>query len=206
PPPPRPGAVSPGAGARGPSPATLLILWLPVWARSSRLNSTRTPSSADSRGAPLTGVGRPAYSRSRPSSPARKPSSAQAARNSRSSSSHAGTRASGTNRPPNGPNRPAGPGSPMTTRSAVFASSGAFASPARFIAAPPSPDAGWPHLTSRVLEQYQTKRRRGSRGVAGAAGGLAPPPRVPAEPLAEPPGAATRRPGVAAGGARGRPP
>ena len=30
-------------------PSTLLILWLPVWLRSSRLSSTRTPSSSDSR-------------------------------------------------------------------------------------------------------------------------------------------------------------
>src|ERR1700733_14620656 len=36
----------------------LLILWLPVCARSSRLSSTRTPSAADSRAAPVTGVGR----------------------------------------------------------------------------------------------------------------------------------------------------
>ncbi len=143
-------AVLPSRRASRAWPATLLILWLPVWARSSRLNSTRTPSSADSRGAPLTGVGRPAYSPSRPSSPARKSSSAQAARNSRSSSWHAGTRASGTNRPPNGPNRPAGPGSPMITRSETF------------ITTPPSPGAGWPHLNSRVLEQYQTGWRPGS--------------------------------------------
>ena len=40
-------------------PTTLLILCEPVWARSSRLSSTRTPSRSESRGHWVTGVGRP---------------------------------------------------------------------------------------------------------------------------------------------------
>ncbi len=105
-------AVLPIRRASSACPATLLILWLPVCARSSRLSSTRRPRSADSRGAMVSGVGRPAYSASSRSSSARKPGSAQASRNAASSSAQAGISASGTNRPPNGPNRPAGPGSP----------------------------------------------------------------------------------------------
>ena len=41
-------------------PSTLLILWEPVWVRSSRLSSTRTPSRTESRWHSVTGVGRPA--------------------------------------------------------------------------------------------------------------------------------------------------
>ena len=41
-------------------PSTLLILWEPVWVRSSRLSSTRTPSRSDRRWHSVTGVGRPA--------------------------------------------------------------------------------------------------------------------------------------------------
>ena len=40
----------------------LLILWAPVWFRSSRLSRTRAPTSADSLGAGESGVGRPTYS------------------------------------------------------------------------------------------------------------------------------------------------
>ena len=40
-------------------PSTLLILCEPVWARSSRLSSTRTPRRSDSRWHSVTGVGRP---------------------------------------------------------------------------------------------------------------------------------------------------
>ena len=41
-------------------PSTLLILCEPVWVRSSRLSSTRTPSRSESRWHSVTGVGRPA--------------------------------------------------------------------------------------------------------------------------------------------------
>ena len=40
-------------------PMTLLILCDPVWARSSRLSSTRTPRRAERRLHSVTGVGRP---------------------------------------------------------------------------------------------------------------------------------------------------
>ena len=40
-------------------PTTLFSLCEPVWARSSRLSSTRTPSRSDSRAHSVTGVGRP---------------------------------------------------------------------------------------------------------------------------------------------------
>ena len=40
-------------------PTTLFILCEPVWARSSRLSRTRTPSRSDRRGHSVTGVGRP---------------------------------------------------------------------------------------------------------------------------------------------------
>ena len=41
-------------------PSTLLILWEPVWLRSSRLSRMRAPPAcADSRGASVSGVGRP---------------------------------------------------------------------------------------------------------------------------------------------------
>ena len=53
-------AVLPIRWASRPWPSALLILWLPVWARSSRLSSTRTPSASDRRIASVTGVGRPA--------------------------------------------------------------------------------------------------------------------------------------------------
>jgi hypothetical protein len=46
---------------------TLLILCEPVWVRSSRLSSSRIPSSSDMLAHSVTGVGRPAYSRSRSS-------------------------------------------------------------------------------------------------------------------------------------------
>jgi hypothetical protein len=45
-------------------PTVLLILWAPVWLRSSRLSQTGAPMRSDSRGAVLSGVGRPTYSRS----------------------------------------------------------------------------------------------------------------------------------------------
>ena len=40
-------------------PRALLILWAPVWHRSSRFSHTREPSRSDSRPAKVSGVGRP---------------------------------------------------------------------------------------------------------------------------------------------------
>ena len=47
-------------------PSTLLILCEPVWVRSSRFRSTRTPSRSESRLHSVTGVGRPAYEPEQP--------------------------------------------------------------------------------------------------------------------------------------------
>ena len=102
-------------------PSTLLILWLPVWLRSSRFSSTRQPElgaealalGEDRRPAGVVAQqvvelgrgrrGRPTPRGTRPRAP-RRP----------------GTSVSGTNRPPNRPKRPSGPGSPIT-RSSVTA-------------------------------------------------------------------------------------
>src|SRR6188472_2417425 len=89
-------------------PSTLLILCDPVWVRSSRLSSTRTPRRCERLWHSVTGVGRPAYDVSR-------------AGNSASSCSSAGMRVSGTNWPPKSSKRPradgSGPGGPRTTGS-----------------------------------------------------------------------------------------
>ncbi len=79
---------------------TLLILWEPVWVRSSRLSSSVMPSSCDSRQAGVSGVGRPAYTVSRVSSRWRNSGSSQASRNAASISWQAGISDSGTYRPP----------------------------------------------------------------------------------------------------------
>ena len=92
-------------------PSTLLILCEPVWVRSSRFSSTRTPRRSDSRWHSVTGVGRPAYERSSSANSARNSSEVQAVRNSSSSSMSAGTSVSGTKRPPNSPKRPRPTGS-----------------------------------------------------------------------------------------------
>ena len=97
-------------------PSTLLILCEPVWLRSSRLSSTRQPSSAGQVGA-LGEQRRPAGVVAQQAVElARKPGSAHASRNAASSSWHAGTSVSGTNSPPKSPKRPGGPGSPITGR------------------------------------------------------------------------------------------
>ena len=102
-------------------PSTLLILCDPVWVRSSRLSRTRTPSRSERRWHSVTGVGRPAYCVSSSAYSSRNSGDVQALRNSASSSSSAGTSVSGTNRPPNSPNRPrpvgSGPGGPSVTTS-----------------------------------------------------------------------------------------
>src|SRR3954452_15851758 len=92
-------------------PRTLLILCEPVWVRSSRLSRMRAPPAAVRRFVvSVTGVGRPAYDMSRPSSSAWKAGSAFALVHSASSWSSAATRASATNRPPYGPKWPVGAG------------------------------------------------------------------------------------------------
>ena len=100
--------------ARSACPRTLLILCDPVWVRSSRFSSTRTPKSSERLWHSVIGVGLPAYEASNPPSSARKSSEYHALRNSASSCSRAKTRVSGTYRPPNSPNLPrpsgAGPG------------------------------------------------------------------------------------------------
>jgi hypothetical protein len=68
-----------------------------------------------------------------------------------------------------------------------------------FITTPPSPGAGWPHLNSRVLEQYQTEWRPGSylpakpkapftarhgTGTSETIGPASSPARSPSPPLA----------------------
>src|SRR3954454_5379706 len=102
-------------------PSTLLILCDPVWVRSSRLSSTRTPSRSERLRHSVTGVGRPAYEVSSAAYSARNSSDAHAARNSASSCSSAGINVSGTNWPPKSSKRPAvdgsGPGGPRTTAS-----------------------------------------------------------------------------------------
>ena len=40
-------------------PRTLLILWEPVWLRSSRLNQTFAPTASENRGPKYSGEGRP---------------------------------------------------------------------------------------------------------------------------------------------------
>src|SRR3954469_1958741 len=92
-------------------PRTLLILCDPVWVRSSRLSRMRAPPAAVRRFVvSVTGVGRPAYDESKPSSSAWKAGSALAFAHAASSWSSAATRASGTNRPPYGPKWPVGSG------------------------------------------------------------------------------------------------
>src|SRR3954447_2106125 len=92
-------------------PSTLLILCEPVCVRSSRLSRIRAPpAAARSRVVAVTGVGRPAYDVSSPSSSAWKPGSADAAVHSAASWSSAATSASGTKRPPYGPKWPVGSG------------------------------------------------------------------------------------------------
>ena len=60
-------------------PKVLLILWAPVWQRSSRFRYTRAPPQFRvMRFASLSGVGRPAKSRNSASSSARKPGSTRA--------------------------------------------------------------------------------------------------------------------------------
>ena len=103
-------------------PSTLLILCEPVWVRSSRLSSTRTPEPL--REPVALGDRRRAGRRSDASSSAnsaRNSSDVHAVRNSASSSSSAGTSVSGTKRPPNSPKRPrptgSGPGGSRRTGS-----------------------------------------------------------------------------------------
>jgi hypothetical protein len=81
-------------------PITLLILWEPVCVRSSRLSRTVTPSSADSRRAGVSGVGRPAYAESSRARLPRNPGSAHAWANASATAWQAGIRDSGTYRPP----------------------------------------------------------------------------------------------------------
>jgi hypothetical protein len=59
-------------------PSALLILWAPVWQRSSRFSHTRQPSASESRPAKVRGVGLPTKSRSRRASSVRKPASRRA--------------------------------------------------------------------------------------------------------------------------------
>src|SRR4051812_45486233 len=92
-------------------PRTLLILCEPVCVRSSRLSRMRAPPAAvRNLVVSVTGVGRPAYDVSKPSSSAWKAGSAFAFVHSASSWSSAATSASGTNRPPYGPKWPVGSG------------------------------------------------------------------------------------------------
>ena len=99
--------VLPMRRASSACPRTLLILCEPVWFRSSRLSSTRTPSSrsrgsctrsAATAGRRSRGAGRRAR-RGRQGRPTPRGTRARAPRT-------AGTSVSGTNRPPNSPNRP----------------------------------------------------------------------------------------------------
>ena len=69
-PPPR--ASCPCAAASSAWPTALLILWAPVWHRSSRFRKTSHPSAADRRAARVIGVGRPTKSRRTAASSARK--------------------------------------------------------------------------------------------------------------------------------------
>src|SRR6478672_12700609 len=86
-------------------PAVLLILWAPVWFRSSRLRYTRAPTFSDRRGASLNGDGRPTYVESIVERSARNDGSSCAVAYATSSSSSAGMSVSGTYRPPKAPNR-----------------------------------------------------------------------------------------------------
>jgi hypothetical protein len=61
--------------ARSACPTVLLILWAPVWFRSSRLSSTGAPISAENRGATEIGEGRPTNSANNASSSAQNPAS-----------------------------------------------------------------------------------------------------------------------------------
>src|ERR1700730_2166505 len=97
---------------RSACPRTLLILCERVWVRAARLRTTRPPRRSERRRHSVTGVGRPAYDCKSPANSRRNASNPHAPRNSRSSSSSAGTRLSGTNRPPNpSPKRPSAAGS-----------------------------------------------------------------------------------------------
>ncbi len=88
-------------------PRALLILWAPVWRRSSRLRKIRAPPRlSESRLAYVSGVGRPAYVFRRPSSSRRNAGSRRASLYARESSSSGAMSVSGTNRPPNAPKRP----------------------------------------------------------------------------------------------------
>src|SRR5699024_5970404 len=81
-------------------PSTLLILWLPVWLRSSRLSRIRAPpASCEKRGASESSEGRPVYSAASCRSSAVNSGSTIAFSYTSISSSSAGTSASGRKRP-----------------------------------------------------------------------------------------------------------
>src|SRR5256886_3102671 len=93
-------------------PRVLLILWAPVNAASSRFSQmSAPPTSAVSRRAWYSGVGRPATSFSSEWKSSWKAGSATASVRARSSSSRAPTSTSGAKRPPYSPNQPRSSGS-----------------------------------------------------------------------------------------------
>ncbi len=81
-------------------PIVLLILCAPVWLRSSRLSTTIVPASAPSRGASVSGEGRPTNSASSASYSAQKARSPRTPSYNAARSSSAATSVSGTYRPP----------------------------------------------------------------------------------------------------------
>ena len=94
----------PSRRARTTWPRALLILWAPVWFRSSRLRYSRLPGA--NRSARVMGDGRPTYVRPSSSSSARNAASCFASSQAAVSSSSAGIRVSGTYRPPYSPYSP----------------------------------------------------------------------------------------------------
>ena len=161
--------------------AMLLILWLPVWLRSSRLSRTSaTPKALARPAAGVNGVGRPLYSCSRVSSSAWKASSTQALRNASSSSSRAATSASGTNRPPLPPEMPTSVGqihsyllvgvadrwmSPAETRSWTAAPGSAWVTRASPTSTASAPEAAYANRSCGERTPDSATRRTPSRMV-----------------------------------------
>ena len=105
-------------------PSALLILWAPVCARSSRFSQTSAPHAADSRGANVSAVGRPTQSRNSAPRHAWNSAECRCFATPACSRSSAGTRVSGTNRPPHGPKRPRASGRrPSSSASSCAAAS-----------------------------------------------------------------------------------
>ena len=90
--------LAPSRRARCAWPSALLILWAPVWARSSRLIHTSAPQAFDKPRARVSGVGRPIHSRRSSSNAPIARSSAKNSRALRSRRESAGISVSGAKR------------------------------------------------------------------------------------------------------------